>query len=115
MSRVGWLGIGMSFLVGCASLTPAGEKVKLVNPVELTEVKKQCKEVGQTAGSSEEGKWAALIDMRNNAAKQDANVIVTSLQGEAFAGWISANILVKGIAFKCPEKIRLKLTNAEGL
>ena len=68
-------------LVGCATLSPAGEKVKVVN---LTEVPEGCKNMGPVDGSRGYGpggrkKEDLIVELRNAAAEKGANVVSSAL------------------------------------
>jgi hypothetical protein len=100
---------------GCATLTPAGKLVKIVDPVQLNDVK-DCKELEAISESSENqyaGEKIATLHLKNKAAELGANVIVSKLKAEKTIGILSAAYVVKGKAFNCPDSVLKNLHSAE--
>lgn len=106
------------FLVGCATLSPAGRTVKIVDPAELAEVKK-CPALGEVSGSAEgegsTGESLALIELKNNAGAIGATVVVSKIRSQQSYGWFAPKHTINGQAFKCSAEATAKLMNAESL
>ena len=112
---------GLLFVgIGCATLSPAGKKVKIVDPVELSAVKAKCEYIGTVSGTGDAddantGRSLAKIELKNHAAEMRANVVVSKLQPEGVPGAILRGWQVRGQGYFCVPEVLATLTDAESM
>ena len=79
--------IALVFTVACATLTPAGQKVRVTSNSEAV---RGCRYLGAVLGADHAGvpQDKFVVNLKNNGAKLGANVVLITAgtwQGEAYA------------------------------
>jgi hypothetical protein len=99
--------------VGCATLQPGAERVKIVDARELQRLQEaNCQQVGEVNSGGQDFSNQAMIVVRNQALKLRANVVLSSgvqTSNMVISGSSISGHNLKGIAFDCGPEIYNRL------
>jgi hypothetical protein len=89
--------LSLSFSVGCLSLTPAGQRVRITNNVEVVRGCEFLANVKSDAAfGGVNGEHSILIQLQNDTAALGGNVIYLDSRGGGFGGSLRV-----GEAYRC--------------
>lgn len=95
----------LSFLLilsSCASLDQKSKTVKIVNQQQAP-LLSACTVKEPVFGSTEFGQEQLIINLKNETAKKNGNVLLSTMITERGFGWLNLSEKTSGIVYECPE------------